>query len=392
MRILKICKYPPIEGGESSKNYWKILGLLKKGIDVIVLTNSYEVEENYRETIDFEDLKRYNPKNLTLINTHSFMEPDFIPYFNPYTIKLINNGIAYIEKNKVDIIEGSYLLPYAVAAHYLAQLYNIPLVITHAGSDITRLIEYNQYKYLLTKILQNADAIITYPNGRNFFMNKGVKEEKIFEIKQAIDTNSFNKKIKGIDKKKLGAKEKDFVFTHFGKINPNKGIYELIQAASKVKKNFKIIFIGQGKGEEKFKEYVKEKKMTSKVKFLKFVAPWKVPEIMKSSDCMLSVENRFNVSVHAPLIGRESIAIGKPVIVSKEINYYKNYPKNSGIKIIDPDDLKNYSQVLEEIIVNYKKHSKEAEKGRKFLLEDNNFDYFIKDNIKVYRKLLNIKD
>ncbi len=389
MRILKICKYPPIEGGESSKNYWKIRGLAKSGIKVGVVTNSYEVEDNYRCNLNLENQKEYIPENVELLNTYSFNKPQFIPFFNPYTIKLINQGILYLDKYDVDVMEGSYLLPYGVAASYLSMLFEKPLVLSHAGSDITRLMEYNQYSTILNRILIKADAIITYPGGKNFFVNKGVKGNKIKEIKHAVDTNNFNPDTNSTDLKKVfNIDEKHFLFTHFGKLNPNKGIYELVRAAESIDEDFRILFIGSGEGLIKFREFVNKSKTCKKIFIKNFVAPWQVPGIMKSSDCMLSVETKFGVSVHAPVICKESIATGKPCLVSGEINVYSKHRNYPGSVLFEPSNEKEYGKVLKNIIKNKGNLSKKAKEGSKVLKEENSFENYIEKNINVYENLI----
>ena len=64
MNILMISKYPPIEGGVSSDNYWHAKGLGEKGHRVYVVTNSYEVEPEYRESLRPNDKHLFEPKNV----------------------------------------------------------------------------------------------------------------------------------------------------------------------------------------------------------------------------------------------------------------------------------------------------------------------------------------
>ena len=93
MKICLISKYPPIQGGESSKAYWLAKGLGKIGHKVYVVTNSWEVENDYRERIFSDDIKYLQPKNVKLFSTNSFSPEFFIPYFNPMSLKLISLGL-----------------------------------------------------------------------------------------------------------------------------------------------------------------------------------------------------------------------------------------------------------------------------------------------------------
>jgi len=70
MKICTIGKYPPIEGGESSKLYWLAKALGEKGHEVHIVTNAWEVETKYREQITGDDLSgHYRPKNVYIHNT-----------------------------------------------------------------------------------------------------------------------------------------------------------------------------------------------------------------------------------------------------------------------------------------------------------------------------------
>jgi glycosyltransferase involved in cell wall biosynthesis len=65
MKICIIAKYPPIEGGESSKAYWLARALGQRGHEVHVVTNALEVEEEYREQLSDYDLKyKYQPQGV----------------------------------------------------------------------------------------------------------------------------------------------------------------------------------------------------------------------------------------------------------------------------------------------------------------------------------------
>ena len=101
MKICLISKYPPIEGGESSKAYWLAKGLGERKHEIHIITNAWEVEPKYRENLEIDDLEQIHPKNVFIHNTDPFIDPFFIPYTNTKerknsfesskTIKITNN-------------------------------------------------------------------------------------------------------------------------------------------------------------------------------------------------------------------------------------------------------------------------------------------------------------
>ena len=61
MRICMISKFPPIEGGESSKAYWLARELGNRGHAIHVVTNALDVEDAYKECFRVEDISGYQP-------------------------------------------------------------------------------------------------------------------------------------------------------------------------------------------------------------------------------------------------------------------------------------------------------------------------------------------
>jgi glycosyltransferase involved in cell wall biosynthesis len=113
MRICLISKYPPIEGGESAKAYWLAKALGERGHEVHVVTNTWEVESDYRELIETDDLNSaYQPKGVYVHNTDPFIEPAYIPYSRPYTEKIASLAIDIIKEYDLQLIDSWYILPY----------------------------------------------------------------------------------------------------------------------------------------------------------------------------------------------------------------------------------------------------------------------------------------
>lgn len=81
----------------------------------------------------------------------------------------------------------------------------------------------------------------------------GIPKQKIYKIpngikKQKVDVNDINE-IKRIEKK-LNIDEKDFIFLYVGRLNPQKGVVDLIKSFKEILqdgyKNIKLLLIGDG--------------------------------------------------------------------------------------------------------------------------------------------------
>jgi len=391
MNILKISKYPPIEGGESSKAYWISQELCKRGVNIYILTNAFEVEDIYRCELTGNEMSYYSPKGIKIFNTSPFNIPNFIPFYNPYDLKLISKGIEILQKYKIDIIEGSYLLPYGFVASYLANLFKKPLIISHAGSDITRLFNSSHFSNVLRHVIESANKIITFNTGQELFRRLNISPDKIIETKSYIDTDTFIPKKQIRMSELLGREIQGVVLSHFGKLERGKGLFKLIDNLSKIKNDYTLILFGNGKDYNAIKQRIDYYKLSDKIIFHEFLPPWKMPLFISASDCLLSVEHKFGVNIHGPILPRESMSCGVPVLVSKEIGFYSNLSEyHDGIFKVNPDDDKEYFGKLHEIISNENNLLDTIGKnGRKWIEKNIDKNQVIDNRIEVYEKLLN---
>jgi glycosyltransferase involved in cell wall biosynthesis len=98
------------------------------------------------------------------------------------------------------------------------------------------------------QIYDAADLIICVSD----YVSKGIKNINPYDTKtttllNGIDLEAFNPQKEGIVKRKeLGFKEDDFIIAYNGKMNPEKGIMELIKAMNKLKNYPSIKLLAMG--------------------------------------------------------------------------------------------------------------------------------------------------
>jgi len=395
---LKICfisKYPPIEGGESSKAYWLAKALGERGCEVHVVTNAWEVENDYREQIEADDLNSaYQPKNVFVHNTDPFVESSYIPYSKPYTEKIASLAIDIIREYDLQIIDSWYILPYVISGLLAKTIIGRPQIMRHAGSDISRLLSSAYLGTLFTSIFEKVEKIITYPSMRESFLSLGIPEEKLFyNTKVSVDTRAFNPEVNPIDLSLYTDKNIDGlpVITYIGKIGVTKGIYELAEAASKIKNDFLLLFVSKGKGLDRFKEYVKKLHLQDKTLFINFVPPWKIPSIIKKSTCIVIPERDFPVVQHTPILPREVMAVGKCLILSNEL-YAKRRSQDirdeENVLVVDPKNIEQFKGLLEKVIKQPDYAEKIGQKARIVSKKIERFDEYVEDTIYLYREII----
>ena len=397
MRICIISKYPPIEGGVSAKVYWLAKALGERGHEIHIVTNALEVECDYKEIFDLND-PEFIPRNVYLHSTNADTNPWHIPFSKAYTERIANLAIEVIEKYDLQIIDTYYILPYAISGFIAKNITDKPQVLHHAGSDINKLFSSNSYQTIFKSVFQRMDKIITIPQYKKMFLSLGVKESVLdFDKQVSVDANTFKPETAPFPLAnyiKVDIPECPII-TYIGKINyywQTKGLYELIEAVKNIKNDFRLLFVANGKGLIDFKNLVKGNNLENKSIFIDFVPPWKIPSIIKLSTCVIIPEQEFPIPNHTPILPREVMAIGKCLIISRELfdkKCYGNLIDGESVLVVNPKNLRQFSTVMKKIIQDPEKAQQIGEKAYQHSIQFENFNEYVDFTIGFYRKLLN---
>ena len=196
-------------------------------------------------------------------------------------------------------------------------------LIFHLHCDVDS--ETERPKWIAEKIVNTSYCTLSCSKFVANALNNIVKSEKNRVLYNCIDFNVFN--LENVDyefvnrfKIENNIKENDFCFMLTGRICPEKGVLQLIEAFKKIKKKYKdvkLIIVGRpnfGKDEET--EYTKMLKRESKeiendIIFTGLVNHDKMPTILSISDCIVIPsmwEEAFGV------VAIEAMAMKKAVI------------------------------------------------------------------------------
>jgi len=393
MKICLISKYPPIEGGESSKAYWLARGLGERGHEVHVVTNAWEVESKYRENFEVDDLEHLHPKNVFIHNTDPFIDPSFIPYTKPYTEKIASLAIDIIREYNLQLIDSWYILPYAISGYMAKTITGRPQILRHAGSDITRLFNSPYLNTLFIEIFKRVDKIVTYPGGKSFFENLGIPEDKIFLNRVSVDTNAFSPNVDAFDLTKYTDKNINVpIITYIGKVGTTKGIFELTRALSEIKEEFILLLVCGGEvNNQRLKQEIENRRLKDKTIILNFVPPWKIPSIMKISTCIVIPERDFPVLSHTPILPREAVSAGKCTLLSEELynkRSYKDLEEGVHTIVVNPKNIDDFRNKLIKVIKNPSYAQEIGKNARKLAEEYEDFDSYLSITENLYNDLI----
>jgi len=359
IRLCVISKYPPIEGGVSSRAYWICKGLGKLGNKVYVVTNAWEVEEEFRENIPKRELTELEPKNVRLFST-SGQPPFHIPYSQCYLSKITSLALNVVKEYDPSVLFSFYFMPYGLCGYITKMITKKPLILRHAGSDITRLFEYPFFRNLFIEMLNNADKILTPESKKHLFLNLKVPENKLSPVFDGVDTKAFNPRIRPFNLSKYTGKNLDDIpiFTYIGKISKLKQTYNFLRAVSKIKneKFIVLLIVGNGKYVEDLKAFVKSLHIEKKIIFMPFQPPWMIPSLITASTAIVSPESEetphLPADTHYPVIIREAMACGRCTIIGEGMHkkgLYAHLEDGINTVVINPEDTDEFAKKLKVI-------------------------------------------
>lgn len=371
MKICIISKYPPIQGGIAAKTFWLAQGLAEKGIETHVVTNANCVEKDYL-------VGDPAPQNYINPSIH-FIDPDIpwhIPYSELYISRLLDKTLEIIDKTGIDLIDTHYLIPYGIVGYLASKIKGIPYIIRHGGSDISKFIQKKKLNCLINEVIKDASAIITDNKNKNLFLNKN---SKLHILPRYIpDEKHF---------KPSAISRQIPVFAYIGKINyywKYKSLDKIVTIFSGILEDYKLIFVGQGKGFNVFSAFIKKNELKS-YEIQDFIHPLNMPDLFGKVDFLLYFDKNNPVKDFSNII-YEALLSGVSIIKDAEVNF-ENYQEHIEIKsqqlhTIETDNIEQAQNKITSIIKNWTGSIRYRNKIKY------HFDEYINANIELYGKSL----
>ena len=215
------------------------------------------------------------------------------------------------------------------------------------------------------KVEQFKNIIFVSEEGKNSFLDIFPQmKEKTIECNNIVN----NKEILKLSEEEIEIKKdnKCFTFLNVGRHDEKqKKLTRIIEAVQKLKQddlNFKVLFVGDGKGNTLYRKMVKDKKLENNIIF---VGPQKNPyPYFKISDCVILTSDYEGY----PVVFLESFILNKPIITTKVSDYKDIEGKYGYITSKQIDDI--YEKMKEMIKNGYEiKESFDADKYNNDIIE-----------------------
>lgn len=318
------------------------------------------------------------------LHYHEVNVPDYPLFkYEPYELALSSKLFDVISKHKIDVLHVHYAIPHAYAAYMAKKIlkengYNIPIITTLHGTDITLVGNNPFYKPAVTFSINKSDIVTCVSKSlmedtREFF---GIKRE-IKVIPNFIDIEKYARK-HNLCHGNMLAQDDEKIIVHISNFRPLKRIIDVLKIFEKInqKINSKLIMVGDGPDKKKAKEFLRKNNLKNKVIFLGKTS--EVDEILCSSDLFLLPSEKESFGLAA----LEAMALKVPVISTntgglKDLNINGNSGYTSDIGDID-SMAKNAIKILSDDSLKKKYRIQAFENAKK---------YDIKTVIPLYEKI-----
>jgi len=304
-------EYPPIGGGTATANYYVIREMVKRGVDVDLITstplmNEYQVEElSPRSHIYRIPINNQNP--------HYQSERELINYI--YRGFFFARTLYRGSEPQYDLCHAWSGLPAGALALLLKWKRTLPYVLGLRGSDVPG---YDvRYKWLypflkppLQLIWEGAIALTANSYELRTLALQFRPNKTIEVIPNGIDLERFQ-----VAARSEADRSKTFTILCVARLVERKGIGDLIQAANYLRQkrdNFKFVFVGRGDKEEELRAQVHQLGLDRWIEFRGSVLHHNVPEVYNEADVF--VLPSLNEGMSNAIL--EAMASGLPIVTT----------------------------------------------------------------------------
>jgi glycosyltransferase involved in cell wall biosynthesis len=385
LKILFIGKIPPIQGGTAKNNFWLMRSLAQRGHQIFVTTNAFESDSENRIYLNGDDFKflsgTQSDSALSISTCHlADRSPDYLPYANPFVSTLLSSALDSCAANRIDVIHASYLEPYGVAACMASIMTGIPMVFSHAGSDLYYMTRDASRRSVYRAVFDRAGQILTNQKSAQFLRALGISKQKLsLGIGSITPWEFFNANCDQLDFDLFLNEMADFDPIYYnqilrwpkannhpsiatvgiyGKLSKTKGTYALLEAIENLHIRgivVRLVIMGGGPELERVKTHVAGKLTHKQILFLPYLPHWKVPSFIRGCDIVAFLENRFWLSEHTPIIPLEVMSCGGCLLVAKDsVNRIPGnveiVDRENASVVDDPENILELTSKLEELV------------------------------------------
>ena len=250
------------------------------------------------------------------IETH-YMRQLYVPKIGvPIAVPLYLASLAPHRKliADADVLFGTWAYPDGCAVILTARAMNKPCAVKVHGSDLNVIAKRPSARAILRHVLPRADAMVSVSAALSTELEAlGVDRAKVHLVANGVNTELFTPRDKREARRALGLSETAAVVAFVGRLEPQKGVGELLAAIPRVRARIgDVVFVLLGEGE--WSERVKKEAASSNGAI---VAPGARP--LKEVAQWLAACDVFTLPSWmegTPNVVLEALASGRPVVAT----------------------------------------------------------------------------
>lgn len=350
MKVLYIVtgiRPPEASGSEFIQNL--IFAISKKGVNATVISPIYiHTEKNMGLWTD-EQEKKYNVRFI-LIDTPSFIKKLFLLHIAITPLLTTVTVLKVLLKERFDIVHEFTSTPAIILRSLIYRFFNTPSVFTLAVLNKTifgKLLWFKIFDFGSAYLIPSCEII-------NKIINIGVKKEKIFYLPPGINTLIFKSKTTKLQARKiLGLPKNLIIFTYFGALTEEKGVFDILQASKLLSKEtrqkiFIALFCYYLKGSSTFEKMAKALRdgVPENIKlYEKYVD---IPLLLTASDYIIYPQRTGHGTTIPPISILEGLAAEKPIITTDIVGTREIITKNRGL-LIPPSNPLSLAKIIKKV-------------------------------------------
>lgn len=231
----------------------------------------------------------------------------------PFTLFLAaRRAIARMQAQGLafDLIDAHYFYPDGVVAIWLGRQFEVPVVVTARGSDVTQLPDYAVPRRLILRAMRDADAMITVSAGlRDALLALGAPPGKVTVLRNGVDLHAFRPMDRERSRARLGLDGPTLLSV--GHLVERKGHNRVVAAMAHLP-GWRLLIVGDGPERGRLAALAAELGVVDRVTLLGSLPHGELPEIYTAADVLVLASSRegwANVLL-------EAMACGTPVVAS----------------------------------------------------------------------------
>lgn len=372
---------PAASGSKFIQNL--IFEISKNGVNATIISPIYiQTEKNMGDWAS-EIEKGHNIK-LVLIDTPAYIKNRFHLHIAITPFITTAAVLKLLFTQKFDLVHEFTSTPIIMFRALIYKLFGTPSVFTLSVYNKTFL-----GKLFWFKMFDFGSAyLIPSHEIESKILALGVSRRKIFYLPPGISVASFRDKIDKIKaRKNLNLPKEKLIFTYFGPLNKEKGVFDILEASKLLSKETKkkilvLLFSYYLKDYGAYKKGVKKFKKSAPDHVRLYEKHVDIPTLLSASDCVLYPPRTGHGAIIPAISVLETLASQTPIITTNVIGTNELITIANGI-LVPPASPQGLAAAIEKVTNNLSEITPNNN------LEDYDLKNVTKRLLSVYNQVLN---